>query len=342
MDRWTIFWTLLCLAAGAAMVYFAAGRMRADARRTRPRFRTRLDLDEMDDLMQARRYEEAEKRCREVLERDEGDHEAHCYLASCLMGEGREDAARAELMGLAACARPRDPWVFSQLGYLFAEDGQVALARWALDRGLELFPHDIDLLVSRSRMALDDGETMRALGYAQEAILEDPRDVGALWAKTVALEALESYDEAEACLETLKEVSPDTTDVALEYAHIALQQGRPDEALEICDRELMKSPKNGLIYLARATVMARSGNCEKALAQIERARELGEPEDSLAWTSLEPLCGLGRKDEAYAILDGLIRRESPLLDTLQTEAFRKDYPLLTAQEDFRDFLEKRQ
>ncbi len=334
-------WMLLCLGLGTVILFLAAGRIHTDPQRRRPNFRTRLDLDLMDTLLSARRYEEGARVCREILDRYPGDHEAHCYLATCLMYMGEEDEARAELMPLAACARPKDPWVFSQLGYLFSSDGQYGLARWALDRGLELFPHDVELLTSRSRYSLEDGEAVRALGYAQQALLEDPEDQNALWAKVTALEALESYDEAEQELEKVNPLSSDDYEPALEKAHIALLRGDTEAALDICERELLRFPRSGALYLARSAVMTRAGRYDEALAQIERAGELGESEEALQWASLEPLCGAGRREEAYEILDGLIRAESPLLEHMKSEWMRKDYPLLTGQADFLDFLERK-
>ena len=180
----------ICLAAGTVLLFLAAGRIRPAAQRHRPNFRTHLDLDKMDILIETRRYEEAEQACRKVLEKYPDDHEAHCFLSNMLTYLGKEDEACAELMPLAACARPRDPWVFVHLGYLFAVDGKYSMAKWALDRGLERFPHDVDLLSSRSRLSLQTSEKIAALGYAQQALLEDPQDLNALWAKVLALEIM--------------------------------------------------------------------------------------------------------------------------------------------------------
>jgi len=335
-----LIWILLCLAAGAVVVYLSAGRMRTEPQRHRPNFRTRLDLDLMDTLIQAQRYEEAADECRKVLKAYPRDHEAHCFLASTLIAMGDEDAACGELMPMAACARPRDPWVFAQLGFLFAADGRHETARWALDRGLEIFPHDVELLVARSRLSLEENEAIRALGYAQQALLEEPEDQNALWAKIMALEVLESYDEADEALEKLESLSADSQEVALEKTHLELLRGHTDGALDICERELIRSPRSGTLYLARAAVMTRAERYEDALTQISRAEELGEAPETLSWAKLEPLCGLGRAEEAYSLLDGLIRRESPLLQQMKSDAAKRDYPLLTGQPDFANFLEK--
>jgi len=156
--------TLVCIAASAAAAFFAVGGFKSKDERLRPVFRTRIDLQQMETFMETRKFEEGEAACRKVLETDPSDHEAQCYLAGYLAAQRRPDEAMAVLMKLASEPRPRDPWVFAQLGFLFAECGQNRLSAWALDRGLELFPRYTELLVSRSRLYLEEGDSIRALG----------------------------------------------------------------------------------------------------------------------------------------------------------------------------------
>jgi len=150
-----------------------------------------------------------------------------------------------------------------------------------------------------------------------------------------------SYDEAVETVETLRRLDADATDLSLQLAHIRMKEKNWDAAMEICDRELMVAPRNASIYRARAMVFTRTAQYDKALAQIERARELGAEEESLEMESLEALCGAGKKEEAYRILDRVIRRNSPVTEHFLSESAKEEYPILTSMPDFASFLEER-
>jgi len=299
--------------------------------------RSHLDLDRADALLDAKQHETVEGLCREVLRRHPRDHEALVYLCAALGAQNRTDEACRVLLPLCH-GRATDPWVFYQMGYLCYNQGMSDSAAWYLDRGLEYFPENTELLSARARLYYETENYLRALGTAEQALLREPEDTPSLWVKALSLSGLGSHEEARGVLKTIREIAPEDPDVASQVVLEYLLEDKPDEALENCDRELMMTPKNPDLYRMRARVFLHTRQFEKALEQLHRAEVYGAAPETIRRECIEPMAGLGRLEEAYANLNEIIHRESQAVSYLHDHA-KGEYPILSTDKNFNAFLD---
>jgi TonB family protein len=138
--------------------------------------------------------------------------------------------------------------------------------------------------VANARALLEKGDDAGALREAKEILLDDPRNVGALYVAGLASLGLDRLNDAERYLEKATRVAPEAPN--LEYqlgvvlARIAddyqgrgkkrIASGLYDEALEHFEKELARSPGHVEAIAARASTYLKSGKTQDATDALEQ------------------------------------------------------------------------
>ncbi|MGR3804333.1 tetratricopeptide repeat protein [Marinibacterium profundimaris] len=195
-------------------------------------------------------------------------HAAELGRAEALRRAGKPDTA-IEVLERLAVDYPGQASVQSALGGLFREQEDYASAAGAYDRALELTPEN-----GRNRWFL-------------------------LYARGIAHERLDHWDQAEADFRAALELNPDQPQV-LNYLGYSLveKQEKLDEALDMIKRAVASRPDSGYIVDSLGWVLYRLGRYEEAVGHMEDAVSL-MPVDAVVNDHLgDVYWAVGRRMEA--------------------------------------------
>ena len=240
---------------------------------------------------------EAVRVFRQAVADDGASVAAHLGFASALYGSGNAGAAAAEVTALAG--RRDAATMGSRSGDRIAEL-LVKLGR--RDEALALYEATIaarratpSTKVSAARLALERGQLELAQKLAAEAVDEDPRTPGALFALGEVLR--QKGDLAGAIAELRRAQAIDAApEVQLEYGRLLASMGRDEEAMAAL-AEAGELPKAGV---ERGRIDLRRGNTEKAAEELAAAtlKLPTDPDAFLLLGQAEDRLGRGAQAEA--------------------------------------------
>jgi TonB family protein len=180
-----------------------------------------------------------------------------------------------------------------------------------------------DQAVADARALLEDGNPSGALRQAKEILLDDPRNVGALYIAGVASLSLDRLNDAEKYLEKAIRVAPDAPEVeyklGVALVRIAdsyqergkkkIAAGVYDQALKHFENELARSPEHPEAIEARASTYIKAGKLPDATDALEQwvATNPGNVEAYLALVRL--YTSEGNVDAAGATLAKMPRTD---------------------------------
>ena len=141
-----------------------------------------------------------------------------------------------------------------------------------------------DDAVADARTSLERGDHSGALLKAKEILLDDPRNVGALYVAGVASLNLDRLNDAEKYLEKAVRVAPETPDVGYQLGVVLtriaddfkargkdrIASGLYEEALLHFENELDRSPDHAGAVAARASTYLKSGKTQHATEALEQ------------------------------------------------------------------------
>ena len=299
---------------------------------------------------------------REALARFPDDPRARLLQADQLRGEGRDEAARAQLAALGDPATLA-PGLRRAAARQFELLGDRRAAAWLLGHG----PQDDDTLRQRARWLLEAGDTQGLAALHDEAagLGDDPPPERRLLLGILA-ERLQRWSRAEAWYASVPE-GPGRDQADLRRAAVLAEQGRHDEALVllrslrdeaasegadgetvrdaiVLESELLEArgragearvrldeamavfESDPVLLYARAMLHERSDRVDEALADLRRILD-GQPDSAQAlnaygYTLLERQ---GRAEEALPYLEralALAPDSAAVLDSLGWARFR--------------------
>jgi tetratricopeptide (TPR) repeat protein len=166
---------------------------------------------------------------------------------------------------------------------------EVALRRNDLDeadqrlaRAEALGPESADERALRGQWALRKGDGARARKEFERALTLDPNsprarhDFGALFL------SLHDYDAAKAQFQALDDIRPGDPQAQLGLAAIALEQERPEEAIERLEALLAHPPELAIARMNLAVAYERTHDWKRALLNYEALFKLGSPDPDAA------------------------------------------------------------
>jgi cellulose synthase operon protein C len=240
------------------------------------------------------------------------------------MSAGDYRAAMSELKGVldsnpqSAEARYLLARLSLQLGDLEAAEKEADFAARSGVDAAKVRDLKYDLLLARRRYE----ELLKQLRA-------DTQTEGArrLLLESQAHSGLQQPDEAQKALAAALRIAPDNADVLIEHARLLASDGHTDEALATLERVTSQTPPRAEAWALRGTILARTGDHEKAREAYRKATEAGE-------TSL-PL------PRRAAVLAALIESELALNDAEGANAALKQLAALAPEAGITHYLRAR-
>ena len=213
--------------------------------------------------LQAGKAAEAERHCRDLLERVPGQPNALQILGLARF-EQKDYVAAADHLEAALVSLPKAPDIHLQLGNAVAERRQYSRALTLFDKALALKPDYPEACFNKGRVL----EKLARLEEAREALLE-------------ALDLRPGYTAA-----------------VLNLSNVLKQLGRFDEAIDICRQALAAQPKQPGLLNNLGNLLADTGDAEGAEEAYRQAVTLA-PDYTQAVSNLgQILLEQGRHEEA--------------------------------------------
>ena len=234
---------------------------------------SKQDIAKLISLMNARDYQQAEKKAKAQLKVHPKSSTVMHILATAQARLGKSEEALTSFRKALALA-PRSGQIHNDLGRLLLDLGRPVEAAEELRRALNASPK---LAIAMSNLARTLGrldQDDEALELAQKACKTDPQLSEAHFTRATLLakaerdsDAVDAYQKA---IE-LGDKSPQT------YALMARAQGvlrRDDEAMENFAKAIEIAPDYAFAYTRRATLLQAQGNFDAAKADFRKALEL--------------------------------------------------------------------
>ena len=159
----------------------------------------------------------------------------------------------------------------------------------ALAKALELNPNSIDASNWLQISLSDIGDLTGALEILEEMTNRDPLYRPAFSNAMQMFNSAGQPEKAEALLERMTAIDPDSPDIILARATHYLFSGRAGESLSLMEKRRDMGEMSGIANVYLSVGLTRTG-------QFERATEEGSP-----FLKVLPLYNVGRKDEAYEL-----------------------------------------
>lgn len=177
-----------------------------------------------------------------------------------------------------------------------------------------------DECLKRSEMARNQALFDRALEFADEAIVADPRKALAWAAKAEALFGLKRFADAAAHAKKVTEMNPKYAPAWVRLASAFDALGAFDLALAAWEKTVEVAGQNVLNWNGRGICLAKLGRIEEALASHDRALAI-DPRFSLGkfYKGLRE-ADLGRREDAVKSLQQFLALAPPNLSGLIQEA----------------------
>ncbi len=213
---------------------------------------------------------------------DEFDEQAHR-----LYNEGRYDEALALLRdGLALYPEAVDLHVGTAYAWLARED--VAWARQAFDRALQLDPDHEDALAGSGESLLKIGEFPRALAAFERILTLGFQEDGDLMLQIGrALFREGHFVQAHRFFDLAVTAQPGSSDAAACLGYTCHRLGRDDDGLYWVRRALEIEPRHGEARVYLANALYDRGENEAALYQLERTLPEDHVEELAIWRIIE-------------------------------------------------------
>lgn len=156
--------------------------------------------------------------------------------------------------------------------------GRLEDAEDYLDQIRLLAPQDPRARISQGTIALERGETAKALRTAEEVIRVDPRYLGAIVLKSKALAALKQYGKAAEILENAMRVYGQSAPVLEALLEIYRSSGNGAGERRTHERLVALSPQDPGLQIDLARALYRQGEGEAAFQQLLRLHR-SRPDD---------------------------------------------------------------
>ena len=287
-------------------------------------------------LFRQKKYAQAEKVCRQLLQARPDNADAQNILGVSLNAMGHGDKA-IETLELAVKLAPQAASIHANLGEVLRQNGDAERATKAFQRSLELDPENSQALNNLGIIHFDQRKFKKAIEFYRQAIAIRPNmaeahnnlgnalrqtgDIeGAMLAYQDALTHRERYpeaynnlgtllqqsgqlDEAEHALKKAVLQSPQYVEAHNNLASFYVAQKKDTEALRILGDTLKFAPKNPQTLLLTARIQTRR-NAHLQAEQAVRLALAEQPDNAEALTLLgQILHETDRYDEAIKVLE---------------------------------------
>ncbi len=232
-----------------------------------------------------------------------------------LMGEADEaiknkDWPEAEArLHDALAVRPNAPsnaLLFNNLAMVYGSMGQDSVALRTYDRGLEIAPNMLMLVLGRARTALSLGRKSEAMAGFERAVAIDSLSTEARYYRGMISLYSGRKDAAEQDFEVLKRLTPSSFDTAVALATLYSLTGRDREAIKYLERIVEAEPA-AEYYASLAGCHLAVGNLTEASGVLKEALDLYPRDPELYYYRARLNKARYRLDDAHADADLAIK-----------------------------------
>ncbi len=164
-------------------------------------------------------------------------------------------------------------------------DGKRGEAHKLVDEVLQKLPKDVEALVTKSRMLIEDKRYDEGLARAQEAVQAQPKSATAQFALARAHAAKQDPNAAIAAYNAALTSNPQLNVARVELTRLYLEQNRPDDAIQTAGEALQRQPGNAEAIFLQNRAMLMKGNATAVESQVRRLAT-AFPKSSSAQTQL--------------------------------------------------------
>jgi len=210
----------------------------------------------------------------------------HAALAEALLERYSESFAR--VVDAARLQDPQTVLCLRQIAALLVTREQLELAQHALELARQYLPQDQVLLAELAHVLLARGAGEQAITLFAERYAIAPDQLEARRDLAYALTTRGRAGEALALLSAVRATCEANLGCSLEAARIALEAGRPPDALAYAQKRLLAQPNDLDALFVSADAHTRTGNVAAARAAYEQVLRV-RPESVRAKQALEQL-----------------------------------------------------
>ncbi len=247
------------------------------------------------------------------------DHWAAVERGEALMAQGRPDLAFAEVANIRDEA-PGAAEAMTLAGRSLLAQGQVAIARQALERALKLKPEQPDAAKMLAAVYFSSGNGPRGLELLKSAAKLDPADFRPWYAMGKVYQDLGEFGEAaDAYGQALsrKPTEPEATEARIGRIRAMLDSSQNEEATADLDQAIQNAPRDPRVLALKARQARALGRPDEAMALATRALEIQPDEFDALLVRGQILLLRGERELALAALEQASQKNKNHLGTLQ-------------------------
>jgi tetratricopeptide (TPR) repeat protein len=260
-----------------------------------------------NELLKADDFDKAEQKCREALELNQNNAQAHYTLACSLEPRGMLEEATSHLseavrldpnyadahynlgqamfrkqkpdeaikhLSLVVQLEPDHVKARNSLGAILLTKGMVEEAEPHLSAAVRLDPNNVDAQYNLSQAMLRQGKIDEAIEHLQEVVRLKPDDADAHYALGVGLADRGRPDEAINHWSQVVNLRPDFTGAHYNLGVALARQGKLNEASEYWLNVIHLEPNNAEVHYMLANSLAAMGKLDEAIRHYSKAIQI--------------------------------------------------------------------
>jgi tetratricopeptide (TPR) repeat protein len=268
-----------------------------------------------NELLKADDYDKAEKKCREALELNQNNAQAHYTLACCLEPKGMLEEAASHLieavrldpnyadahynlgqamfrmgkpeeaikqLSIVVQLKPDYVKARSGLGAILLKTGKVEEAEQQLSAAVNLDPNNVDAQYNLSQALLSLGKTDQAAIHLLEVVRLRPDDADAHYKLGIALASQGKSQDAIRHWSQAIEFKPDFIEARYNLGVAFAREGKLNKAVEQWLQIVSAQPDNAEVHYMLANAMASLGKLDEAIEHYSKAVQIKPQIDTSA------------------------------------------------------------
>ena len=263
-------------------------------------------VSDLENLLQARRYAQAEKVSAEMVHRHAKSPHIWYLLGMAVLLQGRQQDAIEPLRRALRLDPGMVPALYN-LGYALEGLGRLDEALECYRRSVKAAPQLAEAHNNLGNILQQLKRHEEALSAYERALALKPRFAPFLKNRGDSLRDLDRLEEAAEAYQSATELQPDLTETYASLAYVLAQLKRYDESASVCRRAIERQPNAVDAHLGLANALRGLGQYEQAVAAYRRTLEL-RPDDVEVYKNLAgALRDAHRFDEAFEALKQALR-----------------------------------
>ncbi|HUT47077.1 MAG TPA: tetratricopeptide repeat protein [Sedimentisphaerales bacterium] len=266
-----------------------------------------------NELLKADDFDGAEQKCREALELNKNNAQAHYTLACSLEPKGMLDEATSHLYE-AVRLDPNYADAHYNLGQAMFRMSKPDEAIKHLSLVVQLEPDHVKARNSLGAILLTKGMVEEAEPHLSAAVSLDPNNVDAQYNLSQAMFRLGKADEAIEHLLEVVRLRPDDADAHYKLGMALASQGKPEDAIRHWSQAVQFKPDFIEARYNLGVALARQGKLNKATEHWLEVIRIVPDHAEVHYMLANAMAALGKLDEAIRHYSKAIRLK-PEIDT---------------------------